>query len=206
MASFNLSNTTILLVDDVQFSRVTLSSMLRDMGDPDMYQAADGNEALSVFNSLEKVDLVISDFNMPVKDGLWLLKAVRTSKNKDRRSTPFAMLTGHSDKHLVDIALALDVNAFLIKPISKAALQARLDYMLARVAVEEWLKSVEDYKSVNLTSVAMKTAHQPTTDARSVFIQGRNAPLFKTDKMLLDENKERTEAALQKLQASLPTV
>ena len=67
---------------------------------------------------------------MPELHGLQLLKAVRTSQYGITRATPVTLLTGYSDKSLVDVALALDVNAFLVKPVSKGAFSARITQVL----------------------------------------------------------------------------
>ena len=136
MVKTDLSPYTILLVDDVTFSRQTVMRLLKTMGDPEVHQAENGAEAMEVLQSERMVDFVLSDFKMPGFNGLQLLKAIRTGQTAARRETPFAMVTGYSDRHLVDMALALDVNAFLVKPISKKALAMRLDKMLSRDEAE----------------------------------------------------------------------
>jgi hypothetical protein len=52
---------------------------------------------------------------------------VRTGTEGVRHDLPFAMLTGYTDKDLVGLALALDVNAFLGKPVAVAVLTGRLE-------------------------------------------------------------------------------
>lgn len=148
MSKLNLSIYTILLVDDVAFARQTLNRVLMGMGQPNVIHAHDGHEALEVLRSKKGVDFVISDFNMPVYNGLQLLKAVRTGNAEVHRALPFAMLTGFSDKHLVDSALGLDVNAFLVKPVSKKTLSDRLTKMLNRGDEDPWLKDAGAYGKI----------------------------------------------------------
>src|SRR5262249_2017601 len=69
-------------------------------------------------------------FMMPNVNGLQLLKAIRTGRARCRRDLPVAMLTAVSDQDLVGAALALDVNAFLLKPASVQALSQRIARML----------------------------------------------------------------------------
>jgi len=148
MATLNLSIHTILLVDDVAFARLTLNRLLSGMGRPAVIEADNGWRALDILRSKKFVDFIISDFNMPFFNGLQLLKAVRTGEAAVPRGLPFAMLTGFSDKHLVDSALALDVNAFLLKPVSKRTLSNRLTKMLNRGEEDSWLKSTGHYGSI----------------------------------------------------------
>ncbi len=148
MAMLSLSAYTILLVDDVAFARETLSRGLLAMGRPSVIEAENGWRALDILRSNKVIDFVISDFNMPFFNGLQLLKAVRTGEAAVHRGLPFAMLTGFSDKHLVDSALALDVNAFLLKPASRKTLSDRLTKMLNRGEEDPWLKSADLYGSV----------------------------------------------------------
>jgi len=148
MSNLNLSIYTILLVDDVAFARQTVSRVLTAMGRPVVIEAENGGTALEILRSKRTIDFVISDFNMPYLNGLQLLKAVRTGESSAHRSLPFAMLTGFSDKHLVDSALALDVNAFLVKPVSRKTLSERLSKMLNRGDEDPWLRSTKYYGDI----------------------------------------------------------
>jgi len=135
MPNGSFQNLTILLVDDEKFSRTMVSSMLADLGRPTVLEAENGAEALAVLDE-HKVDFIISDFNMPHGHGLQLLRAVRTGKLRlIKPETPFALLTGYSEVTLVDLALALDANAFLVKPVSKDGLRKRLSKMLPLIRV-----------------------------------------------------------------------
>ena len=141
----DLSPYTILLVDDMAYLRQTIEKMLIGLGNPTIHHAEDGAEALDVLHKNPGVNVVISDFNMPAINGLQLLKAVRSGAAGVAPGMPFAMLTGFSDKHLVDMALALDVNTFLIKPVSKKTLTQRLENMLVRGDDDLWVKSPQIY-------------------------------------------------------------
>ncbi len=182
MAHVELSGRSILLADDVTYSRSAVLWLLMDFGSPNVLQAANGKEALRHLR--DGVDLIISDFNMPEMPGLELLKAVRTGQNGIERATPFAMLTAHSDKHLVDTALALDVNAFLIKPVSKQTLAERLDQMLGQGQSREWLKPVAMYEKAEVESALDHVAGAPKAEseedpAPSVFRGRAKAPLLR---------------------------
>ena len=154
MASLDLSGSTVLLVEDVVFIRDIIHKLLNGLGRPDIVQAADGQEALDILKSSEhSIDYVISDFNMPKVQGLELLKAVRLGEGGIDRALPFAMLTAYSDVDLVDAALNLDVNAFLIKPVSRAMLAKRFQKLVRAAEDPSWLKPPLDYSVIEVSSV-----------------------------------------------------
>lgn len=150
MPSLDLSDKSILVVDDVKFSRATVTTLLAHMGHPVVYHAAHGLDALARLKTQGGIDLVISDFNMPVMHGLQFLRAVRMGEQGVRRDMPFAMVTGYSEKFLVDSTLALDVNAFLIKPVSRLGLEKRLIKMLEQVGTDDWLKPANSYVGIDV--------------------------------------------------------
>ena len=148
MVSLDLSPYSILIVDDIAFAHDLMTRQLMGMGEPTFHHANDGAQALEVLQSAKTVDFVISDINMPVMNGLQLLKAIRTDKAGVSPSMPYAIITSFSDSHLVEMALALDVTVLLVKPVSNDRLSARLEKMLAQTDDEPWLKPAETYQEI----------------------------------------------------------
>ena len=184
MASPDLSDMSVLLVDDESFSRTTVARFLDDMGSPTIYQAENGQEALDLLQGdASDIDFIVCDINMPVMHGLQLLRAVRLGEHHVNRALPFVMVTGHSDRHLVDMALALDVNAFLIKPVSKNAIGARISKMLEHTSSNRWLKPQEVYQVVfterALDHLAKTTATHGPQSQQGIFTDRTNEPLFR---------------------------
>lgn len=183
--ALDLTGKTVLVVDDETFSRVTVARFLEEMGQPNIVHAEDGKEAMDLLVSDDnQIDLIISDFNMPNIHGLDFLKAIRTGGCNLARYIPFTMLTGYADKHLVDMALALDANAFLIKPISKNALETRLKKMFRLVQSDNWLKSKLEYAEIDVATALedIVGATAPMTSqpsARGVFVMRKGKPLFR---------------------------
>jgi CheY-like chemotaxis protein len=180
-----LRGLTVLLVDDENFSQATVARMLRGLGCVDIRFAEDGAEAIQVLSSgNQEVDVIISDFNMPVVHGLQLLRAIRGGTKNIRRATPFAMLTGYSDKRLVDFALAMDVNAFLIKPVSKDGLEKRLSKLLTQVKSDSWLKAADNYKSLDVDNILQEIARPESDQARQPGkdLLPKKQPLFRNSK------------------------
>lgn len=150
MSELNLSQKTFLVVDDETFSLTIVLNMMRSLNVAQAFAAKNGAEAIQLLaGDAHHVDCVIADFNMPKVNGLELLKAIRTGIKGIRRDIPFAMLTGHSDKELVGLAIGLDVNAFLVKPVSKKALVARLERLLTE---KRQLKTKQAYAAIDISS------------------------------------------------------
>jgi CheY-like chemotaxis protein len=150
MSNFDLSPYSILFVDDEGFTRQIVVQLLRSLGCVNVRQASNVSQAMNVLAEMKKVHFIISDFRMPEDNGLNLVKAVRTGNASVNRGTPIAMLTGFSEKSLVEVALALDVNAFLVKPISRNVLGQRLERLLAIVADQAWLSSPAVYERIDV--------------------------------------------------------
>jgi DNA-binding NarL/FixJ family response regulator len=82
------------------------------------------------------------------QDGLELLQGIREGRNPGLvRDTRFIMLTSHSEKEVVQTALALDVDGYVIKPISPGGLVQTIERAFARKRI---LKAGSDYAAVEL--------------------------------------------------------
>lgn len=129
-----LSDMRVLVVEDQSDARALLRGMLMNFGITQIFEAADGKEAL-VFTdtALEMIDLVICDWNMPRLSGIELLRQMR-SVSPDM---PFLMLTGRGDIESVAAAKSSGVTAYICKPFSPAGLEAKLRVIQAKIRKEE---------------------------------------------------------------------
>ncbi len=153
MGDSTFAKRTFLIVDDHNFSRITVLRLLKNLGDPETYSATNGVEALSILEKKSRIiDCVIADFNMPVMHGLLLLKHIRTGRNEIRRNLPILMLTGHGDSALVELAIQLDVNSFMLKPVTKQTLTSRLQQIFDEYDPddESHLKSEQEYEALDV--------------------------------------------------------
>ena len=149
-----LSTMKVLVADDEPFSLSIVVRMVRDLGAAEIMQASNGFQALDVLNVVKLgLAFAVIDFNMPEQNGLQVLKLIRTGKTGCPRDLKVLMLTGNSDFGLVGAAMALDVDAFIIKPISVSALSQRLTKVLPE---NRELKSIEHYETVNIDEVAKR--------------------------------------------------
>ncbi|MEX1228356.1 MAG: hybrid sensor histidine kinase/response regulator [Marinobacter sp.] len=115
---------SILVVEDMAAMRKMVKDSLRLMGLNNVLLAENGEQALTLLAN-NRVDLIISDSNMPKMNGMELLKTVR--QTPVWRSIPFMMVTAESDRTLVSAAIQEGVTQFLIKPFTYSDLQYRVN-------------------------------------------------------------------------------
>gem|GEM_PF-6572682 len=94
-------------------------------GYPVVLAAAHGEEAMSYFADNPDINLIITDYRMPVKDGLEVLKEVR--KEKDKNSLGVIVMTSPSEKTDASIFLKNGASDFIAKPFSKEELICRVN-------------------------------------------------------------------------------
>jgi two-component system chemotaxis response regulator CheY len=114
----------VMVVDDQTSMRAMIRRALQDLGFKDVRDKPSAQEALAAVKS-DRLHLIISDYNMPEMDGLQFLEAVRTDAVIGK--TVFIMLTGSSDKEIVQKAAALGVNNYVVKPFAPAALKEKIE-------------------------------------------------------------------------------
>lgn len=113
-----------LVVDDFEPMRKVTATQLRSLGFEDILSAANGAEALRIIKR-QAVDVVLSDWNMPVMDGLELLKTLRG--DAAFAHLPFIMITAEAERLRVADAIASGVSDLLVKPYTAARLMERID-------------------------------------------------------------------------------
>jgi two-component system chemotaxis response regulator CheY len=117
----------ILVVDDFSTMRRIIKNILREMGYVNIFEADDGTTALEVLRA-EKIDFIISDWNMPKMAGIELLKAVRTSE--EWKEMPFLMVTAEGQKEHVIEAVKNKVSNYIIKPVTPETLAEKISNIL----------------------------------------------------------------------------
>jgi len=117
-------NIKILIVDDFSTMRKIIRNILTQLGFKNILEADDGTTALEILKK-EKVDLIISDWNMPKMSGLELLKAVRSDENL--KDVPFVMVTAEAQKENILEAIKYKVNQYIVKPFTPETLKEKLE-------------------------------------------------------------------------------
>lgn len=120
---------TVLIVDDFLTMRRIVRKILRDLDFQNIIEAEDGTAALEVLKTT-KIDLIVSDWNMPKMTGLELLKEVRA--NDKFKDTPFLMVTAEAQKENIVEAVKARVSNYIVKPFTAATLEEKLVKIVPR--------------------------------------------------------------------------
>jgi two-component system chemotaxis response regulator CheY len=110
----------ILIAEDSPTMRALIVSTIAAMGEFETVEAANGFEALRILPR-EKVDLIITDINMPDINGLELISFIRNNENY--RTTPLFIISTEGSERDREKGLALGANAYLVKPFAPPQLQ-----------------------------------------------------------------------------------
>lgn len=113
----------ILVVDDLAAMRMSVCSILKHLGFACVAEAPDGHAALALLRS-DRVDLVITDLDMPGMDGIELLQAVRS--DAALKDLPVLFMTGEAEKTKVLEAAQAGVNDYVLKPFTVAVLDQKI--------------------------------------------------------------------------------
>jgi DNA-binding NarL/FixJ family response regulator len=114
-----LSRSRFIVIDDNPHMLELIIRFLRHFGCRDNATAESAEIALARCSAKHPFDAFICDFNMRPMNGIELLKSIRMGKHPQvPRDQPFLMLTGHGEAEVVRAAKALDVNGYVVKPLS----------------------------------------------------------------------------------------
>lgn len=114
----------VMIVDDFATMRKIIKNILAQLGFKDVIEADDGTTALELLKK-QKVDLIISDWNMPKMSGIDFLKAVRSDASL--RDVKFIMVTAEAQKENVLEAIKNGVNQYIVKPFTPETLKEKLE-------------------------------------------------------------------------------
>ncbi|MBC8285691.1 MAG: response regulator [Nitrospinae bacterium] len=118
---------TVCVVEDEKVSRKMTIELLKKMGISKIVASTNGETALQKLK-LQKADLIISDWHMPIMDGLEFYKAVK--KEEALQQTPFLMVTVEDSREKVIEALKLGIRDYIVKPLSSKSFEAKVKSLL----------------------------------------------------------------------------
>lgn len=102
----------------------------------DVLEAGTGKEALDLIHKVEgKIDLILSDWNMPEMDGLSLVKELQ--KKPDLRRIPVVMVSSESDRDRIVEAIRCGARNYITKPFTPEALARKIHDVRAVDKLEE---------------------------------------------------------------------
>jgi len=121
----------ILIVDSNTYMRRLTRTMLMNLGAKSVIEAADGLAALEAIRTCDP-DIMLLDWDMPVLDGMEVMRIVRSPGVFPRPNLPIIMLTTRARRSAVVAALRAGAHEFLLKPTSPKALRDRLMSILLK--------------------------------------------------------------------------
>lgn len=111
-----------LIVDDDEFQRKLMARMLGDAGYEPLL-AACGVEALALLGR-RRADIVLMDIDLPDLNGVDVTRRIKAAEHL--AAIPVLMITGHSDKAMVMRCVEAGSAGFLVKPLNREALLAKV--------------------------------------------------------------------------------
>jgi two-component system, chemotaxis family, chemotaxis protein CheY len=116
---------SVLIVDDSSVMRKIVGRSLRQAGLDvvQVLEASNGSEALSLARE-NSLDLILSDINMPVMDGMEFVRQLRGVESAQQ--TPVVMITTEAGEAHVVQALSLGASGYIRKPFTPEQIKERV--------------------------------------------------------------------------------
>lgn len=117
-------NMRVLIVDDFATMRRIVRNILRQIGLNNVVEADDGTTAWDILNR-EKINFIVSDWNMPNMTGIELLRKVRSSEQF--ADIPFLMVTAEAQQENIIEAVQAKVSNYIVKPFTAETMKQKID-------------------------------------------------------------------------------
>jgi len=117
-------NIKILIVDDFATLRMSLRSVLEQLGYSEIDEAEEGQEAVSKLKEKD-YDLIISDIDMPLMNGFELLNHIK--KDDNLKNIPIIFITAEAEREKIVEAIKAGLDAYITKPFSISTLQQKIE-------------------------------------------------------------------------------
>ena len=132
---YDLSNFTILIVEDSEYMQSLMAQMLKVFGVGEILACANSKEAIDLLTVLQaskksrylkSIDIVLTDWLMPKGSGKDLLEWIRGHEKDSVRFLPVIVISGYTTEMLALMTRDMGANESLVKPISGTSLAARI--------------------------------------------------------------------------------
>lgn len=140
----NNENPIILLVDDEIAYRKFIRKVVESYFNAEVYEAPNPKEAFDILRD-KQVDLIFLDMQMPVMDGLTMLKHLRAVK--ETNETPVIACTALANLDLLAQLVKLNISDYIIKPIN------------IHLLIEKLRKVFKDFKIKNKENIHEQRDH-----------------------------------------------
>jgi two-component system chemotaxis response regulator CheY len=119
----SIADKSVLIVDDMKMIRVKLRQICSQMGLKNIYEAADGVEALETLKTVT-VDLILSDWNMPKMTGIELVEELRKIPNL--ADVPIIFITSEDQRENILKSLMSGVTDYVVKPFTDGVVKQKI--------------------------------------------------------------------------------
>jgi two-component system, chemotaxis family, chemotaxis protein CheY len=126
-----IASLNILVADCNQYMRRLTRAMLMNLGARMVNEAGDGLAAVDAIRILDP-DIMFLEWDLPLLDGIEVIRIVRSPGVFPRPNLPIIMLTSRAERSSVMHALRVGVHEFLTKPTSPKAVHDRLCSILLK--------------------------------------------------------------------------
>ncbi len=137
-----LKSLNILYVEDEPTTAKKFSSILKKIFN-EVFYAPNGKEALDIFYN-NNINIVISDINMPILNGLELAKEIR----KTDINLPIVLISARNESDTLLEAIDLNIDSYILKPISLDAFIEKINSISKKIEAKENQKILDQYKQV----------------------------------------------------------
>jgi two-component system chemotaxis response regulator CheY len=124
-------NIKFLIVDDSPTMRRIVTNTLKRLGYRSIEEADNGQTAMDKLKTIPGINFIVTDWNMPVMDGLTFVKNVRNSP--EYSALPILMVTTRSVKDDIIEAMKSGVNNYIVKPFTPETMKAKIDTILSNM-------------------------------------------------------------------------
>ena len=176
----------ILIVDDMVSIRSVLKEILSPLG-AKIYEAENGQDAIEKVIKT-KFDVVLMDIEMPIINGLDVLKQLRQVHGF--RHLPIIMMTGLTDESLISKAFENGAYDYVRKPINASEVLARIRSVLERQRVDKEMflaKKQAEHSNLAKSEFVSHMAHELKTPLNAI---NGFAELLKSSEPITEEQKE----------------
>ena len=124
-------NLTLLYVEDDEDTRVSSLSVLKELFG-DIVVGVDGNDGIDKFNS-NHIDIIISDINMPHKDGLEMAKEIREID----KNIPILILSAHNEAQYFIESIKIGIDGYILKPMDISQFTQALSKSIDKIRLQQ---------------------------------------------------------------------
>lgn len=154
-----LQGIRILVVEDDVFARKIVRRVMTDLKFDNVRDVESGEVALGLLQD-QTFDLIITDVQMPGINGLELVRRIRSGRTGAAPDTCIIVLTSFSNTEVLGVAMALDVNGFLVKPMEPDVVR---DKIVKAMDERTGVRPTIAYQSIN-TDLRTIQARRATMD------------------------------------------